>query len=76
MRFLSFKYFESFEWVEINYYLFVMKIYFSLNSKRNEENKGLSQEIYNFQILKNETVSIADYKDMRISSYHLLVVKL
>ena len=39
-------------------------------------NKRFSQETYNFHILGNDTMIIADYKDIRISSFHLLVLKL
>ena len=43
----------------------MMKIYFNLNSQRNESKKLFSQEAYNFQILGNSTLIIADYKDIR-----------
>ena len=48
----------------------------NLNPQKNERNELFSQETYNFQILGNSTRIIPDYKDIRISSFHLSVVKL
>ena len=61
--------------MEINSCLCVMKIHFNLISQKNEKTELFSQETYNFQILVNDTMIIVDYKDITISSFHLLVVR-
>ena len=64
--------------MELNSCLCVMNIFFKFESpkKMKTNNKLLSQETYKFQIVGNDTMIIADYKDIKISSFHLFVVKL
>ena len=44
--------------MELNSFLFVMKIYFNLNSPRNEKSECLFHENYNFQSLKNDAMIV------------------
>ena len=49
--------------MELNSCVCEMKIFFNLNSQRNEKIKFSSKETYDFQILGNETLMIAGYED-------------
>ena len=52
-----------------------IKIYFNLNSQKNEKVAFSSNETYDFQVLGN-TLIIAGYKAINISVFHKLAVKL
>ena len=47
-----------------------------MNSQENEKVPFSSKETYDFQVLGNNTLIIADYKAINISIFHKLVVKL
>ena len=49
-----------------------MKIYFNLNSQGNEKLDFFSQETYDFQILKNESVIVAGYEDIKASIFTIV----
>ena len=51
--------------------VFRMKIYFNLNSQGNDKIEFFSQKTYKFQILGNETIIDADYKDIKVSIFSL-----
>ena len=53
-----------------------MKVFFNLISQGNEKFKLLFQRTYDFQNLGNETVFIADYKNVKKSAFDLLATKL
>ena len=46
-----------------------------MNSQKNEKVAFSSKETYNFQVLGN-TLTIAGYKAIKISLFHMLAVKL
>ena len=66
---------EGSESVEINSFLCVTKICFHWNPQRNGKKKLFSQETRNLQIVRDDIVVIADYKDIRIYSFYLLIQK-
>ena len=53
-----------------------MKIYFNFNSQGYEKIEFFSKDTYYFQILRNESLIIAGYEDIKISIFHQLAVKL
>ena len=52
-----------------------IKIYFNMNSKKNEKVAFFFKDTYDFQVLGN-TLIIAGYEAMKISIFHKLAVKL
>ena len=67
--------FQSSDRVEIDFGGYVIKI--ALNLSRGTEKIELSsQGTYNFQILGNETLIVADYKYAKILKFVMLDIKL
>ena len=61
--------------MELNSFVCGIKIYFNMNSQKNEKVAFSSKETYNFQVLGN-TLIIAGYKAIKNSIFHKLAVKL
>ena len=56
--------------MELNSCALGMTIYLNLNSQENDKIEFFSKEIYDFQILGNEILIIAGYKDIKMSIFH------
>ena len=57
-------------------FMYVMKILFNLNSQGIEKFDLFSQRTYNFQNSGNKTLFIADYQNVKKSTYDWLDAKL
>ena len=67
--------FKSFDRVELDFRGSVIKIALNFKSRGTEEIKLSSQGTYNFQILGNETLIIADYKYAKTFKFATLDIK-
>ena len=56
--------------MELNFCVCGIKIYFNMNSQKNEKVAFSSKESYDFQVLGN-TLIIAGYKAIKISIFHV-----
>ena len=61
--------------MELNSCVCGIKIYFNMNSQKNEKVAFSSKETYDFQVLGNTWI-IAGYKAIKIYIFHKLSVKL
>ena len=68
--------FQSSDKVKADFWVSVIKIALNFKSRGTENIKISSQGTYNFQILSNETVIIADYKYAKIFKFAMLDIKL
>ena len=67
--------FPSSDGVELDVWDFVIKIVLNFKSEGTEKIELSSQEIYNFQILGNETLITAAYKYAKIFMFAMLDIK-
>ena len=68
--------FQSRNKAELDFCGFVIEIALNFKSQGNEKGKLSSQETYNFQNLRNETLIFADYKYVKIFRFAMLDIKL
>ena len=68
--------FQSSDNVKLDFWVSVIKIALNFKSRGTEKIKLSSQGTYNFQILSNETVIIADYKYANIFKFAILDITL
>ena len=68
--------FQSSDRVELDFWGSVIKITLNFKSRGTEKTELSSQETYNFHILGNETLIIADYKYAKIWKFAMLDIKL
>ena len=68
--------FQSSDRVELDFLDSVIKVTLNFKSRGTEKIELSSQRTYKFEILGNETVIIADYKDAKIFKIAILDVKL
>ena len=61
--------------MEINSCVCRMKVFFNLNSQRNEKFELFSQGTYDFQNLGNETQFIANYENIKIFYFSVVCCK-
>ena len=68
--------FQSSDRVELDLQGSAIKIALNFKSQGTEKMELSSQGTYNFQILGNKTLIIADYKDAKIFKFAMLDIKL
>ena len=68
--------FQRSDRVELNFWDFVIKIALNFKSRGTKKIELSSQGTYNFQILGNETLIIADWEYIPIFRFALLDIKL
>ena len=68
--------FHSSDRLEIDFGGYVIKIALNFESRGTEKIELSSQGTYNFQILGNETLIVADYKYAKIFKFVMLDIKL
>ena len=68
--------FQSSDRVELDFWGSVIKIALNFKSRGIEKVERSSQGTYNFQILGNESLIIADYKYAKIFKFAMLDIKL
>ena len=68
--------FQSSDRVELDFWISVIKITLNFKSRGTEKNEISSQGTYNFQILGNKTLIIADNKYAKNFKFAMLDIKL
>ena len=68
--------FQSSDRVELDFLGSVIKIALNFKSQGTEKIEDSSQGTYNFQILRNETLIIAEYKHAKFFKFAMLGTKL